>query len=344
MAQPFDASALRLSGEAMPVAEKVDLSGTSSSALFSVSNNGVLAYLSGSAGVNTQLTWFDLEGKNLGTVGPPAGRLTVALSPNGAFAAEDRQDVVTGSFHLWLHDLAHGTDSRVSASEKWESYPVWSPDSRSLVYMTAHASGNELYVQPATGSGKAELLFTMTNLYYATDWSRDGRFIAFTVSQSDRAGQIWVLPVADGKPGKPFPFVATGNESHGRFSPDGNWFAYVSNQTSRPEIYVTRFPDKRESYRVSTQGGSYPVWDPGGRRLFYSGPDGSIMQVDVVVGTAFQFGIPRPLFRVMVSGYNTLIVFAVSPDGKRILVRAPAESSTKAQLNVIVNWPSLLKK
>jgi hypothetical protein len=342
MVQPFDASALRLSGEAVPLVEKVDLAGTNSAALFSVSNTGTLAYLSGTAGVDTLLTWFDLNGRKLGTVGPPSGRLSIAISPNGRFAVEDRQDVVTGSFHLWLHDLEHGTDSRLSTSDKWASYPVWSPDSSAIVYMTARAGGNELNLQSANGPGPEELLFRMENLSNATDWSRDGRFIVLNALQRDPG--IWILPMTDRKPGKPFAFLASGNESVGRFSPDGKWLADQSRQTSRSEIYVTSFPEKRETYRISTNGGADALWDSSGRRLFYRDMDNSILQVDVSTGVKFTFDKPRTLFRVMAVGYVNQTAFAVSPDGKRFLVRTPAESSTEARLNVIVNWPSLVKK
>jgi Tol biopolymer transport system component len=153
-----------------------------------------------------------------------------------------------------------------------------------------------------------------------------------------------LLPVEGGKPGKATAFIDTpAAEGLGRLSPDGRWLAFVSDQTGRPEVYVTSVPDKQVFYRVSGNGGTRPVWAQNGRSLLYAAPEpsDSIMQADVAPDG--RASTPRVLFRPGFLGTGNQ-VFDISPDGKRLLVRTSRRSSPNSQLNVVVNWPALLKQ
>ena len=101
---------------------------------------------------------------------------------------------------------------------------------------------------------------------------------------------LWVLP-SDGR--KPVPFVQTEfNEEQGRFSADGRWVAYVSNESGANEVYVRAFTTDFSggsasaggSVLVSHGGGTAPRWRGDGRELFYLAPDGKMMAAEISAG------------------------------------------------------------
>jgi serine/threonine-protein kinase len=178
-----------------------------------------------------------------------------------------------------------------------------------------------------------------------------------TFSSTGNGGvHIWKLPVSSdaGKnPIQPSVFLDSGSfqEADGQFSPDGNWVAYVSTQSQRPEIYVTAFPDPRGKLQVSGDGGSFPRWSVDGKEIFYTDASGKLIVSEVIhkdasleVGRVHQVvgGIIRE------RGYK----YDVSNDGKRVLAHVvpnalllPADPRTSSEpLTLISNWPALLRK
>jgi len=341
LAQPFDTAAQRVSGEPRPLAEHVDFSATSSTSLFSASQNGAIAYFSGGASLDSQLTWVDLSGKPLGTFGPKGGRLSAIISPDGKLVAEDRQDAITGSFHVWVHDLTHSTDARLTTENNSASSLLWSPDSGSIVYGTMTGEGRRgAYIRPVGGTRPPELLFDDVGLL--SDWSRDGRYIVF--SRSRQNVQIWVMPMSGLQPGKPFVFLeSTYDYQDGHLSPDGRWMAYVSRQTGKDEVFVQSFPDKTGEQRISVSGGVNPVWSPDGRRLYFQS-GGSMMAADIKPGSRLEHDAPRQLFAIANPDGTSRHQFDVHPDGKRFLIRGVGAPPGSVRLNIILNWQSLLKK
>ena len=90
-------------------------------------------------------------------------------------------------------------------------------------------------------------------------WSPDGQLLAFTEINPTTGYDIWVLRMGDRKAQ---PFLRTPfNESAPRFSPDGRWLAYVSNESGRYEIYVQPYPGPGGKWQISTEGGTEPVWN-----------------------------------------------------------------------------------
>ena len=136
MAQPFDADKLRITGDAVPIADQVDSQATRAQNQFSISQNGVLAYTSGRSGGGSLLTWFDRSGKVTGTLGAPNALSWGAISPDGKTVAVQRLD--QGLRDIWLHDLARGAASRFTFGPGGNSYPAWSADGALyLVFLSA---------------------------------------------------------------------------------------------------------------------------------------------------------------------------------------------------------------
>jgi eukaryotic-like serine/threonine-protein kinase len=136
------------------------------------------------------------------------------------------------------------------------------------------------------------------------------------------------------------------NEGVPQFSPDGNWVAYVSDESGREEIYVTAYPGPAKKMPISTDGGKEPVWNPNGRELFYRSGS-KMMAVDIATQPVFARSRPRELFRgdyVPMAGPGSN--YDVSLDGRRFLMiqRSARENATPIQIVVVLNWFEELKR
>ncbi len=337
MAQGFDASGLRVTGEPFPVAEQVDYVEAYVQGQFAASQNGVLAYYSGGASDDLQLTWFDRAGKPLGTVGLP-GFMRPAISADGGTVVTERANALTGSIDLWLDDLAHGTDSRFTFDHSMNTNPVWSPDGTLILFSSNRSGKSGLYQKAVAGAGREELLYEAADEATPTDWSRDGRFAIFDTRSSKTKYDLWVLPLTGDR--KAFPFLQTEfSESSGKLSPDGRWLAYVSDETGGLEVYVQSFPGKEGKWQISAKGGTRPVWSRDGKELFYNAPENKLMAVDVKSGARFEHGAAHALFEFR--GSNS---FDVTRDGKRFLLASSLEQEANPELTVVINWHAGMKK
>jgi dipeptidyl aminopeptidase/acylaminoacyl peptidase len=170
------------------------------------------------------------------------------------------------------------------------------------------------------------------------DWSRDGRYIIEQTSDAKRGYDLWVLPLFGDK--KPFPYLQTpANETKAKLSPDGQWLAYVSDESKRSEIYVQAFPAPGGKSQISTSGGDHPVWSRDGKELYYIAADGKMMAVEVKTGAKFEAGSPKSLFDAHLAGNG----FDVGKDG-RFLIPVPVEQGGATPITVVLNWTAGLKK
>jgi eukaryotic-like serine/threonine-protein kinase len=343
MAQRFDARHLKISGDPVRVAEE-PVAPYWDTGAFSVSANGTLAYWSPGT-VESQLTWFDAQGKALSSVGQPGPYAAVALSPDGtrAFVSRAGPDLSTA---LWQFDLSRGTSTRFELDPSAvESNPIWAPDERSIIYGSVQAGQMmDIYRKQLTGPADAEAVIKSNEWKRPRSWSADGRFLLYVIEGSGTNNKLWVLPLEAG--GKPVPFLRTQfEEPDGRFSPDGRWVAYVTNESGRYEVYVRSFSpgpppsaggDKR---LISENGGSSPMWRQDGKELYYIDLDGKLMAVSLTAGSDFQAGVPRVLFQTPPRAPG----WAPSPDGKRFLFLVP-ETQESAPFTVVLNWQAGLKK
>jgi len=341
-AQSFDARKLNVSGETFPVVEQIGYNRNNSYCHASVSVDGTLAYLSGGV-ISRQLIWFDRNGKQLESLGPPSEINDVVLSRDGKRIAIQR--AVDGNFDIWLMDVARAVPSRFTFEAATEDNPIWSPDGNFVAFSSAGLGEPEISInrKPSTGLGNPEVLLKSDKGQEPTDWSTDGRFILFNQYEQKTGGDIWVLPLFGD--GKPYALLNSEfEETTGRFSPDVHWFAYTSNESGRTEVYIETFPKTGGKWLVSNGGGGQPHWSPDGKELFYIAPDKRLMSVEIKTGSAVEIGAPKPLFTSKVASYDAPNRYVVAPDGQRFLVNAPAGDATASPITVIVNWASGLKK
>jgi hypothetical protein len=301
------------------------------------SSDGLLMYTA--ATVISPFTWLDRAGTRLATVGDVGdyGSFRLSLDGRRIAAPINRQ----GGGDLLLLDVERGVGNRVDTAAG-STYPVWSPDSQMIAY--ASGTPRNLSRKGLSGTSGEERLTRSPNTQFATDWSRDGRFILYFERDPATGIDLWYLPLTgEGVTStdiRPRPYLRTRfTESLARFSPEPTprWVAYQSDESGRLEIYVDRFPEPRGPTRISINGGRYAEWSASGRELFYLSLDYRLMSVSLTFdGETLTPSVPRELFPLPAVDTGN-IPYDVAGDGQRFLVRATSEREASQPLTVIVN-------
>jgi serine/threonine protein kinase/Tol biopolymer transport system component len=341
LAHPFDAKTLSLTGEPTPIAEHIKNFSPTGGAAFSVSENGVLAFQSGI--VVSRLSLFNRAGKEIGSVGETSSFDSPRFSPDGQKVAVAIADLRTGANDIWIYDLTRGAATRFTFEKGTENRPVWSPDGRQIAF-TADEKGQPPYVhlKGLNDAGTGEAIVEPSWVQAVFDWSKDGQLIYG--DQPPETGEDLFLLRMTGERGKPVSFLRTRfNESDARFSPDGKWVAYSSDESGKTEIYVRLIARPGEKWQVSNAGGVNPVWNRDGHELFYISTDSQLMAVPVKTGDTFEAGTPVPLFPVVAHRKEYEVAqYDVAPDGQRFIVNS-LTGAPALPINVVINWTSELK-
>ena len=345
MAQRFDPIQLKVDGDPQVIDQQVvspDVTRRYDTA-FSVSQDGTLAFRPGT-GVDGQLVWFDRTGGELGRIQQPRSGEYVnpSVSPDGRRIAVNRKDPSSGNVDIWLIDAERGSTERFTTAASFDADGVWSPDSSKIAFTSSRSGQRGIWVKDVAG-GDAELL-TDVGVLRITHWSKDGQFILYDHTSSDRDGDVWVLPVSRDE--EPWPLLDSEFIEYGaRFSPDGSWVAYNSTETGNYEVHVASFPGGRDRQRISTDGGGlHPRWQGDGRRLFYYNRTGSfVMSVAMEVDSSgLQIGASEVAIERKIMGLtDSRNHYAVTPDGERLLLRRP--SLDPPPTTIVTNWTSLLE-
>ncbi len=335
IAQRFDATQGKLSGEPVTLSPRGGLNAGTLSGFFSVSNAGTIAWRGGGSG-RSQLVWFNRAGQNLGIFGDAEDATVPELAPNG-----NRVAVIRGSPDLrdiWLQD---GTrSSRLTFAAGNNRLPLWSPDGTRVVFAARRTGVSNLYQKPADGSGTEEVLLQSDDNKWPTSWSSDGRFILYGSDQNK--GDLMVLPLTGDR--KPFVFLSTPfNEQQGVFSPDGKWIAYQSNESGTYQIYVRPFPGPGGQWQISTAGGKSVRWKADGKELYYLALDNRLMAVAVKAqGGTVVPGTPEALFQTNIVPDTFKPEYDVARDG-RFLINTQLEDASSEPIHLLMNWKPPVK-
>jgi len=368
MAQPFDVRRLQLAGDAFPVADRFAPAGALSWS-FSVSSNGILAYRAftdgASTAVNMELVWYDRKGTPLGTAGPEAEYNDPELSPDGKFVAFARGTPAD----IWTLDIDKHVSSKWTTDPANDLHPRWSPDGKLIAFDSAREGGSGIYQRAVGVSGTDTLLFKSEGgkSLELSDWSRDGKYLAFVQDNDVWAVALPANPSADPKSPSVTPIQVTKTpaflERLPRISPDSRWIAYVSNKSGRDEVYVQSFPEPGIEQQVSDMGagtggaigGPQLRWSRDGTELYYyvSPPPRFMMVAIKPAGSSLNAAAPVTLFPKPNLAPSASI-FSVTTDGRFLLQLRPAATTAanqtspaavghpadQAPITMIVNWAS----
>jgi len=358
MAVPFDPQRLLATGAAVPVVDGVLQSPVTGAAHYSISNTGSLAYVPGGvASAQVRLVWVNRNGVEQPLAAPMRAYQFPRLSPDGRRLAVVLAELQT---QVWLYDLSRETLTRLTFEGNSNTNPTWTPDSKRIAFSSNKEGAPNLFWQLADGSGGLERLATSEYYQGPSSWSKDGQFLAFAEVNPVTQRDIWVLSMGGPAAGSgQVPSAASGQvrkaqvflrtpftESAPRFSPDGRWLAYSSDESGRYEIYVQPFPGPGGKWQISTDGGTEPMWNPNGRELFYRSGD-KMLAADIATQPGFAVGRPRTLFEGQyIPTPSTFPNYDVSPDGQRFLMLKSAEQEQAAptQINIVLNWFEELKQ
>jgi Tol biopolymer transport system component len=347
MAQAFDVATLQLRGGPMPIVEAIRFGAPSGIGQWALSDNGTLVYLLGASEPETNIVWVDRQGVQTPTGMPPARYAYPRLSPDGMKIAVNTTQPGDNDILLW--DIARKGLTRLTQGPDFDGYPVWSRDSRSLLYASgaSNLGPGGMYRRAADGTGTVERL-TQTPAERESPMMvlDDGR-IVFRSATSSMLSHLMVLPASPGaRPERVFA-AALPSQANGEVSPNGRWIAYQSTEGStRAEIHVRPFPATDSGHwQISSGGGTRPMWSNSGRELFFvGGVPSSLMRVEIDSAgptDPFTAGTPTRMFEL--SNYHIGAIgrsFHISLDDKRFLMiaRIVNQGEERPSFMVVTHW------
>jgi Tol biopolymer transport system component len=339
MAQAFNPKTFALEGRPAAVVadDNADFIWFTGDSMVSAGGN-TLVYTTGKFRQG-QLTWFDRSGRHSGAVGDPDIYYDPAISPDGSTLAVEKRDAERNPTDLWTVDLARGAFSRLTTSPGFENTATWSPDGRRIAFSSDQPDGLSIRVKNSSGTGAEEVLVTGRGSPSA--WSSDGRYLLFTKDGGASRADIWVYDflrsVSAALVDSPY------NEARAKFSPDGKWIVYASDDGSGAQVYVRSFPDGASKLQISAAGGDQPEWR--GTEIFYLAPDGKLMAVTVrPSGATLTVSPAQALFQTGVEQGRLLRNnYTASSDGQRFLVLSPVVNPATSPLVGVLNWAAGLR-
>jgi len=365
-AVPFDVTRLEVVGSPVPVVPELMMTGNGATN-FGVANDGTLLYVpggvvsGGGASAPKTLVWVDRQGREEPLPAPPRAYTYPRISPDGTRVALDIRDQMQD---IWVWDFARATLTRVTFNPGADQYPVWTPDSRRLLFGTGVFGAATLAWQSADGTGTVERLADAANTQIQVPFaiSPDGARVVVRVGQpAPRTAGLDLAAILLGRERRVEPLIQTPyRELNADVSPDGRWLAYESDESGQREVYVRPFPDVSGGrWQVSSGGGTRPVFTRNGQELVYlmtaGGVGGAVtlMSLRVQPAPTWSAGNPTKLFT---GGYfyndgagaaGEGRTYDVSPDGRCFLmVKEVGTKQPTAAPNLVViqSWGEELKR
>jgi serine/threonine-protein kinase len=343
-AVPFDAASLRVLGGPVSLVEHVAQSPAQTGAAhFATSQTGLLAYVAGSfrnALPPQTLVWLDRQGHETPITAPVRAYAYPRVSPDG-----NRIAVQVDSENIWLWDVKRETLSPLTSGRSRDLYPLWTRLGDRLAYR----STSGLLWRAVDGSGSSEELAAPSGgSQLPNSFTTDGRLILI----GGDGNRLEILTLTPPRRIDKLPVASAGFATrNGEVSPDGKMLAYETNDSGRMQVVVRPFPNVEGGrQQISNVGGAAPVWSRDSRELFYVGPAGGIMRVQVMDESTLTFGTPTKL----VDGPYTWSLVVVGSAGRtydvhgdRFLVMKPAPSAQRPgapdSIVVVQNWFEELK-
>jgi serine/threonine protein kinase len=346
MAQSFDESTGQLVGEPTPLASGIsDVFPRTARSAYSVSDNGVLAYLE-TKPIESHFRMVDRAGRTLETLAPAGQYSWPAASRDGKSIAFSR----LGS--VWLLNLERGASTRLLEAPGGVSLaPGWSRDETGILACSVNT-----IIRQSLAGGPLETIFVPADeeeaatlsAFKGVEESTDGSFLLFSAWDPVTDYDLWTLQLeGDSRPQRLS--ITPRVQDQARISPNMRWIAYASDESGRVEIYLRPTEPGEVKWLVSTAGGSTPMWHENGTELFYISATGELMAVSVAEGSSGpRAGLPVALFNAPTGvpqedGTDSFPQprLAGIVDGN-FLFHVPAEELPPHVITVVLNWERML--
>ncbi len=336
LAQRFDTRSGHVSGEPTVLGRRVRVM-ADNVANMSVAARGQLMYVADEPRVN-QPRWYNREGSLLSSVSDLGEYVAARMSPSGAHLATVRADPVDFARSVWVLDVARNVDTQISLAGDLDD-PVWSPDATRIAFAWS-PPGEEttnVYEMSASAPGTPRPLVPGGAIRWPLDWSPDGRRVLYAQIDPVTTFDLWDVAVDGSDPPRPIR-RGPGKDNEARYSPDGRYVAFQSDEVRETRVYLTLYPPAGRPMQISDGAGSEPRWRADGRELYYIASDGALVAVPVQV----QAGEPRVGRPVrLFGGHDSRLRvwhYEPSPDGQRFLVLTMSEDAVATPVHLVTGW------
>ncbi len=341
LAQRFNEGSIELEGEPIPILENILYNRARNKGAFSLSQNNRLAFLATSVS-DDELAIFGANGTLQHKIKSKIPSQRATFSKDGNLIAIDALEEGASNEDIWIHDIRRNSDTRLTFDKASEIVPEWSPDG-SKVYFSSNRTGIYcVYEKNSNGTGDEQLVFGSKLASFVTGISQDGKKLLLSVNTQSTLK--WNIGMYDLQEKKFIPLLSSQfNEWIGRFSPDGKWFAYQSDETGKYEIYIRPTDGSPSKWQVSTNGGTGAVWLENGKEVVFNLNNQELFSVPVSSSEdQIVIGQARSIYKSE-SGLQTSIQ-DVSADGKKILLKRTLNAQVLRSASLIFNWQNLVEK
>jgi Tol biopolymer transport system component len=322
------------------VIEKSVRTASGGAAEFSVSTEGTVVSIPDSF---PNYWWVDRGGTRVQQVllPPPSG--TARVLADGSRIVVSLVDPDLGSRDIYVANRHGDGRSRLTFDPQWDMNPLWSPTGAEVLFESQRLLPKiGLYVRKADGAGPERLLVARESQLSVTDWSPDGRHVLINERTTGQSLDILRLTMPDGLHLEPWRATEF-DEGYARFSPDGEWVAYESNQNGSGQVYVRSFAKSTVAHGVTTAGGRRPVWSRDGHELYYRDPMGQLMMVTIRTTPTLSVGAPREVFPAS-SGLELGPLGYDVDDQGRFLLGLIDRTGAADTASIVLNWPTLISR
>ena len=339
VAHPFDPRTASLVGE--PVSLVTNLKHhVASDAAFDVSNTGVLTFTVEFGQPQTRLVLHDIRGRELRVLTDEGSFAEPRFSPDGRRIAAERWEREGENIDIWIYGIAQPSEMRLTSEPVPDMSPVWSPTGDRIAYSSKRGSVYDVYLKTVDAAEEAQPLYTGPGNKFVDHWSPDNRHLTSSIFNDG----LWLLSLT----GDPHRKLRSGHRAErwqSEFSPDGRWLAYTSTESGALEVYVEPFPATGARWQASTHGGAEPHWRSDTNALMYLDPDSILTMIPyTVVEPNWKAGTAQPLFRLNVPDIDRRPDYAISPDGRFLVVNTFVADPIIPPIEVVMNWTALVSR